>query len=575
MSKSISIVNNTQGNKLVTANATKTSSKSKGSKQTTANVSATKKEAESIISVSANLDDEFGDTWDSPVLSNVVVSPSSQDVVITQTAVDSLEDEFADSWNDGPVVSSTGSSKLTTDEKDVVSNTVSDNVVTTEDNDDLVDNSAYRAEIGRILIEKLTKQGYNLYGISGEMIIEKWEDVVYSPVAYSINRNHVAKVFSAVNDYGFETPREIQMLSILPMLTGNDFMGQAPAGSGKTCAFGIPIILRTDPSIRSIQTIILTPTTVLAEQHCEFLRKISKGTGIIIDIWTKGSKYPDRTKMPHVVVGTPGRVFELVTKTFFCKRTNCTKLSIDLSRLKSFVLDEADELLGQGFKNQTGPIIESCPASAQICLFSATMPMWMLNTCKEFVSPDCANIIVPEKQVITIRVNQYYSKCRNDESKINDVVDCINKNPLSTVVIFCNTCTTIKKISEALTAKGINSLCVNGKISSEERNLALSSFLAGNCRILLASDMIARGFDFTEISIVINYDMPNSIETYVHRIGRAGRAGDIGNAVTLITSDQEMATMKYIVQFHGMPIKETVTKTNTKDGKSRVKFIFN
>ena len=119
------------------------------------------------------------------------------------------------------------------------------------------------------------------------------------------------------------------MLSILPLLSGNDFMGQAPAGSGKTCAFGIPIILRTNPRLNYIQTIILVPTGPLVEQHCEFLKNISKGTGIIIEKWSKGTPYPHRTKMPHIVIGTPGRVFELVTKKFYCKQSNCMRLSID------------------------------------------------------------------------------------------------------------------------------------------------------------------------------------------------------------------------------------------------------
>jgi superfamily II DNA/RNA helicase len=580
-SKSISIgSNNTQGNTSVTTKGSKATTKgskstTKGSKSTTNSVLPKSKEPESIISVSANLDDEFGDTWDSPV-QNVVVSSLPLEVAIAQTA-GSFEDEFADSWNDTPVISTAGSNQLTTDEKDVVSTSMSDhNVTSSEEDNDLVDNSFNRAETGRILIEKLTKKGYNLFGISGEMIIEKWEDAEYSMAVHSLNRSHVSTVFSDVREYGFETPREIQMLSILSLLNGDDFIGQAPAGSGKTCAFGVPIVLRTDPRRKGIQAIILTPTGVLAEQHCDFLRKISKGTGIIVSTWIKGSVYPTRDNMPHIVVGTPGRVSELVTKTFFCKRTNRTKMSIDLSNLKSLVLDEADELLGQGFKTQTGSIIESCPMTTQTCLFSATMPVWMINSCKEFMKPECPNIIVPEKEVITIRVNQHYSKCRDEEGKLNDVVDCINKNPLSTIVVFCNTCSTIKKISESLATKGINHLCVNSKLTSEDRTKTLESFLSGKCRILLASDLIARGFDFTEISIVINYDMPNNVETYVHRIGRAGRAGDIGNAVTLITSEQEMATMKYIVQFHGMPIKETVTKsTKTKDGKSRVKFMFN
>jgi superfamily II DNA/RNA helicase len=615
-SKLISInSNNTQGNNFVATKGSKTTTKgSKATAKAAAN-SASKtnsktKDQVSIISQSTNLDDEFGDTWESPV-QNVVVSSLQKEESIANTMSDSFEDDFADSWNDTPVISTICSNQLTTDEKEVVSNTavvdtaivdtavvntaivdtavVNTAIVNTaivdtvavntdainyntvfEDDNDLTDDSFNRAKIGQILIDKLTKQGYNLYGISGDMIIENWEDVANSIFVHTIKRKHISTVFSAVMEYGFETPREIQMLSILPLLSCNDFIGQAPAGSGKTCAFGIPVVLRTDPTRRCIQTIILTPTLPLAQQHCEFLRRISVGTGIIIDTWAGGLPYP-RDKIPHIVVGTLGRVSELVTKTFFCRKSKCTKMSIDLSNLNTLILDEADELL-LNFEQQSKTIIQSCPQSAQTCLFSATMPVWMINKCKEFMKPECPNIIVPEKKVITVRVNQHYSRCRDEEGKINDVADCINKNPLSTILIFCNSCSTISKVSESLVTRGIDHVYVHSKLTIEERIKSFDRFLTentGKCRILLTTDILARGFDYTEISIVINYNMAPSVETYVHRIGRAGRGGIIGNAVTLITSEQEMATMKYIVRFHGMSIKET------KDGTSRVKFKFN
>jgi superfamily II DNA/RNA helicase len=575
---------NTQGKSI----ANKGSKKTTGidSKPTVDNSSIKKKELVSVISVGANFDDEFGDTWDVPVSSSVVL----ESAVLSSPPIVSLDDEFADSWDGAvtstiPVISTTSSNQLTTDEKDVVSNAMSNvvsgsgkNSVDDEDDsdNDIVDNSEYRKRIGDLLIENLMKKGYDLYKITGDMIAVNWNDVKGSLFLHSINKSHISTVFKAINDYGFQTPREIQMLSILSLLKGEDFIGQAPAGSGKTCAFGVPIVLRTDPTRRGVQAIILTPTAILAEQHCEFLQKISEGTGLVIKTWIGGSQYPNRDNMPHIVVGTPGRVCDLLNKTFFCKRNNCLKKSIDLSKLKSIVLDEADELLSQSFKSEVASIIVSCPETTQTCVFSATFPPWMMNICREFMEKDCPNIIVPEKRVITIRVNQHYSKCRDDDEKMSDLIDCIGKNPLSTIIVFCNTCAAIKRISDSLIARGINNLCVNGRMLSDERTKILKLFFSRECRILLASDVIARGFDFTDIGIVINYDMPNRIETYIHRIGRTGRAGEIGNAVTLITTEQEMAMMKYIVQFHGMPIKETVTKSSkTKDGKSRVKFIFN
>lgn len=509
---------------------------------------------ESVVISNQDLDAEFGDTWDEQVVENTVELTDS--VNIDSVNIDSVnvDNECTDSDAIGTKV----------DQKDTID---SDESFTASEEIAVTENQQRIAE-GNVLLEKLIKDGYEVNGIDGSMIIRNWEDI---SLATDLNKYHVRTVIAAVRGHGLEIPRSIQATSILRILRGGDFIGQASAGSGKTVAFGLPAILSTDPTKISIQKIIVVPTTLLAQQIIDVINELSRGTGIKIQNWSGGEKYC-RDRRPHIVVGTPGRICDVLTPKV-CK-DGIERSLIDLRHLTSLIFDEGDELLKQGFKDQLSTIVKSCPETTQVCIFSATFPATVLNICNGFMH-NPAQLIVPEKKVITTRVNQYYSKCKDETEKLKDVIDCITKHPIATIMIFCNTCTAIRKLSEALTnnTTPIRHLCLNGRMPSEDKKITIRDFISGKCRVLLSSDLGARGFDYHEVSIVINYDMPNCVETYVHRIGRAGRAGDIGNAVTLITSDQEMSTMKFIVQFHGMPIRETVNK-KSKEGVIKVKFRF-
>lgn len=532
-----------------------------GNNETITGKKKTSKKTETVKSVAISnqdLDAEFGDTWDTP---NVETNAKPNSSVTTNA-----DDEWADSWNDNQEQAGVNSEviRTTSDEQEDVD---SEESLTASEEMAVRENETRIAE-GTILLDKLISQGYEVNNIDGSMIIRTWEDIL---LATDLDRTHVKKVIAAIRAHGFETPRSIQSTTILRILKGGDFIGQASAGNGKTAAFGIPAILSTDPSKRAIQKIIVAPTTLLAQQIIDVITELSVGTGLTIQNWSGGEKYC-RDRRPHIVVGTPGRICDVLSPKV-CK-DGVERSLIDLRHLTSLIFDEGDELLKQGFKEQLSTIVKSCPETTQVCIFSATFPATVLNICNGFMNSP-AQLIVPEKKVITTRVNQYYAKCENETAKLNDVIDCITKNPTATIMIFCNTCTGIRRLSEALTAnpKSIKHLCLNGRMPPADKKNTIADFTAGKCRILLTSDFAARGFSYEEVSIVINYDMPTCVETYVHRIGRAGRAGESGNVVTLITSDQEMSTMKFIVQFHGMPIRETVNK-KTKEGVVKIKFRF-
>jgi len=504
------------------------------------------------IQSSGVFDNEFADSWTNDTVGKVSVAQVAQDVSNSDSEINNIDTELE-------------VTELESSDTVLEYNTESEK----ENKDKESEENSKKKREGEIILDKLAKEGYEVHGINADMIIGEWKHLHFEK---GLNQDHVSRVILAVEDHGFEIPRSIQMLSTVRIIRGGDLIAQAGAGNGKTGAFGIGAIISTDPSLRQIQKLIIVPTSTLVDQIFDVLTRLSRGTGITIQRWRGNLPYP-KDKKPHIVIGTPGRVVDMIQPRR--KNDGTEKSMIDLTYLKSLILDEGDELLAQGFREQLKRIVETCPETSQVCLFSATLSPQVLNICNSFMR-DPSVLIVPEKKVITTRVNQYYSKCDTDDNKVNDVIDCIEKNSIATIMIFCNTCSGIRKLSERLQAykNPIRHICVNGKMLSTDREKAIKDFLSGSYRVLLASDIVGRGFDFSDVSIVMNYDMPNNIEAYIHRIGRAGRAGDIGNSITLITTDEDMAKMRFIVQFHGMPIRETLNKT-MKDGTVKRKFIFN
>jgi superfamily II DNA/RNA helicase len=228
--------------------------------------------------------------------------------------------------------------------------------------------------------------------------------------------------------------------------------------------------------------------------------------------------------------------------------------------VKTLIFDEADELLNSEFILQIDTIVKSIPETAQICLFSATYSKKILETCSRFMK-DPAYVILPDNQVITELVTQWYVQCNSLSEKDGCLVDLIYNNNSETIIVFFNSCSRLEKVSQILSKldNPINHLCIHSKMESNEKSNSISNFIAGKSKILLASDIASRGLDIHNITLVINYDIPASNDTYVHRIGRSGRGALLGNSVTLIMSDEDKQKMKFIVDIHGIPIKALQT----------------
>lgn len=414
-----------------------------------------------------------------------------------------------------------------------------------------IDNSETKiAEIleqGKTMLAEFKERGILVNGIDESMIIKEWSDVLYMDC--NTNTEYLNNFIQSVIDYGFESPRPIQCVTSGRIAKGGDLIVQAKAGNGKTAAFAFGSTLRVDPNLHKTQVLILSPTQLLTDQTSEVVRNLTAKTGMTVHTYRGGLPQPRDGRTPQIVVACPGRMSDLIKRK-----------KVNLSFLKTVILDEGDELLKQGFREQVKEIIETLADTVQICLFSATLPKGILELCTRFMR-DPAYVILPENQVITELVTQWYVKCESLSEKDGCIVDIIEANKKDTTIVFFNSCSRLEKVSETLSTIGkpIQHLCLHAKMNPEDRKKSIDDFISGKCKLLLASDIAARGLDIPSITLVVNYDIPYAIETYVHRIGRSGRGDRLGNSITLIMSDEDKQKITFIVQIHGIPIKALKT----------------
>ena len=331
----------------------------------------------------------------------------------------------------------------------------------------------------------------------------------------------------AIMEMGFEQFTPIQEQVIPHMLQGKDVIGQAQTGTGKTAAFGIPVIQGIDPDCEEVQAIILCPTRELAIQVAEEMRKLAKYMSGVKILPVYGGQ--DITKQIRslkskvsIVVGTPGRVMD-----------HMRRHTLKLRNLKMMILDEADEMLNMGFREDIETILEDIPTERQTALFSATMPKPILDITKTYQKSDAIMVKVVHKELTIPLVKQYYYevKGKNKEEVTARLLDYYNPK-LS--LIFCNTKHMVDVLTESLKGRGYFAEGLHGDMSQHQRDRVMNSFRNGMVDILIATDVAARGIDVDDIEAVFNYDVPQDIEYYVHRIGRTGRAGRKGRAFTLV-----------------------------------------
>jgi translation initiation factor 4A len=349
------------------------------------------------------------------------------------------------------------------------------------------------------------------------------------------------KILRGIYSMGYEIPSCIQRRAIVPIIKGNDLVAQAQSGSGKTATFLIGSMQRIDLSINKPQVLILCPSRELAQQihyNFECLNNYFKAKGALI---MGGTLVEDNFKAfdegAQVIIGTPGRVFDMMKRFVF-----------KTDELRVFVMDEADEMLSKGFKDQIYEIFQFIPRKCQVGVFSATMPEAALQLTEKFI-PNALKILVKAERVTVEGIKQFYLVIENETWKLETLYDLYDRLQISQTIIFVNSIKKAEFLKEKLEEVNFVVSCIHGEMSQLERDKIMHSFRNGKSRVLIATDVIARGIDVQQVSIVINYDIPKFCETYVHRIGRSGRYGRKGVAINFVT-DKETGQLERIQDFY-------------------------
>ena len=335
-----------------------------------------------------------------------------------------------------------------------------------------------------------------------------------------------SRILRAVRELGFEHMTPIQEQAIPLFMTGQDIIGQAQTGTGKTAAFGIPILQKIDPENRNLQAVILCPTRELAMQAAEELRKFAKYMHGIKGLPVYGGQDIVRQIKNlkcgvQIVVGTPGRVMD-----------HMRRHTLKMEQVHTVVLDEADEMLNMGFRDDIETILQEMPEERQTGLFSATMPQPILDITKKYQKNASYIKMTPKEVTIPLIKQAYYQVRKQDKEEV--LCRLIDYYDPKRALIFCNTKRMVDELTEHLKARGYEVEGLHGDLTQNQRDIVMNLFRSGRVGILIATDVAARGIDVSDVEAVYNYDVPEDIEYYVHRIGRTGRAGKTGRSFTLV-----------------------------------------
>ncbi|GGD37527.1 DEAD/DEAH box helicase [Pseudoxanthomonas indica] len=356
-----------------------------------------------------------------------------------------------------------------------------------------------------------------------------------------------APVMAAVSEIGYETPSPIQAATIPAMLGKRDVLGQAQTGTGKTAAFALPLLSNLDLRADKPQALVLTPTRELAIQVAEAFQKYaSKIPGFhVLPIYGGQSYYPQLQALKrgvHVVVGTPGRVIDHLERG-----------SLDLSGLTTLVLDEADEMLRMGFIDDVETVLKKTPESRQVALFSATMPPAIRRIAQTYLK-DPVEVTIAAKTTTSANIRQRYWFV-SGLHKLDALTRILEAEPFDAMIIFARTKAATEELAGKLQARGLAAAAINGDMQQAQREKTIQQLKDGKLDILVATDVAARGLDVERISHVLNFDIPYDTESYVHRIGRTGRAGRTGDAILFVTP-REKGMLRQIERATRQPIQE-------------------
>jgi ATP-dependent RNA helicase DeaD len=333
------------------------------------------------------------------------------------------------------------------------------------------------------------------------------------------------EVMRSIEALGFTGLFPIQAQAIMPLLEGKDVIGQAKTGTGKTAAFGIPMIERLDSKINCVQGLVLVPTRELAIQVAEHIDQLSKYSGFRILPVYGGEPIQKQIQAlrngVHIVVGTPGRVIDHLERG-----------TLNLASVKIVTLDEADRMLDMGFIDDIRYILSKVPANRQTSLFSATIDQTVMNVCDRYMkNPE--EILVSKDEIALTQMKQYYMLV-NHYDKFNILCSILDKNHIGRAIIFCRTRTMASMLADKLSRRGYDARPLHAGFSQPQRDYVVNSFRKGKLKLLVATDVAARGLDIEGITHIINYDIPMEALVYFHRIGRTARKGLEGTAISLV-----------------------------------------
>ena len=348
--------------------------------------------------------------------------------------------------------------------------------------------------------------------------------------------------------YGFERPSMIQQKAIVPLIKGKDLIAQAQSGTGKTATFTIGVLQQLDYTQATAQALILAPTRELAQQIQKVVTMLGDYLGVKCHACIGGTRIRSDIQIlqggAQVIVGTPGRVLDMIDRR-----------ALKPDTIKAFVLDEADEMLSKGFKDQIYNIFQTLPHNVQVGLFSATMDADTLEITRRFMN-NPVRILVKQEELTLEGIRQFFINVEKEEWKLDTLCDLYDTLNITQAVIFCNTRKRVTWLTDQLKARDFTVSSTHGLIDQKERDVILNEFRTGSSRILITTDLMARGIDVHQVSLVINYDIPKqNFDKYIHRIGRSGRFGRKGVAINFVTNE-DFHILKEIERFYNTQIEE-------------------
>lgn len=357
------------------------------------------------------------------------------------------------------------------------------------------------------------------------------------------------KLLRGVYSYGFEKPSPIQRKAVRPFVAGRDIIAQAQSGMGKTATFCLGVLSRLDASSNTTQAIILSNTRELALQIDMVLRQLGNYMDVRFNLSVKGISIEEnisalnKAVKPHVVVGTPGRVLDMLSKK-----------ALSTENLKMLIMDEADEMLSKCFVDQIYDVFGFMPPSIQVGLYSATMGENFFAITKRFMN-NPVYILVKAEELTLEGIKQFYINVEKNDFKFETLCDLYSILTISQCIIYCNHCKAVEDLTQRMTENNFTVSAIHGDLTPNEREITMADFRSGKTRVLISTDLLSRGIDVQQVSIVINYDIPMRVDNYLHRIGRSGRYGRKGIAINFKTF-YDTTRMTNIEKYYNTKIDE-------------------